>query len=185
MKKSSFLTFICSLLPGAGQMYLGYMQRGSSLMLLFFGAIFLFGLMRFDMLLLFLPVIWFYAFFDTWSIRSLTPEERAATPDQAVFCKNGQANTIWQNIAGKRHLAIGAGLILLGIWLLIDTFIRPLLDQISQTLPWLYNLIRNLPVLAIGAVIIILGVYLIKGKKPAAPKSPDWVDYQGGDHHGE
>lgn len=34
-KKSSFLTFCCALVPGAGQMYLGMMKRGASLMILF------------------------------------------------------------------------------------------------------------------------------------------------------
>jgi TM2 domain-containing membrane protein YozV len=35
-KKNSFLTFIFSLIPGAGQMYLGFMKRGLSLMSCFF-----------------------------------------------------------------------------------------------------------------------------------------------------
>ena len=32
-KKSGFLTFCFALVPGAGQMYLGYMKRGCSFML--------------------------------------------------------------------------------------------------------------------------------------------------------
>ena len=35
MKKSSFWTFVFSLFPGAGHMYLGLMKKGASLMLLF------------------------------------------------------------------------------------------------------------------------------------------------------
>ena len=34
-KKSRFLTFCFSLLPGAGEMYMGFMRMGLSLMLLF------------------------------------------------------------------------------------------------------------------------------------------------------
>ena len=34
MKKSMFLTFCFSFIPGAGQMYQGYMKRGLSLMIL-------------------------------------------------------------------------------------------------------------------------------------------------------
>ena len=40
-KKSSFLTFCFSFLPGAGQMYMGFMKRGISLMSSFFFLIFL------------------------------------------------------------------------------------------------------------------------------------------------
>ena len=32
MRKSRFLTFLFGMIPGAGQMYLGYMKRGVSLM---------------------------------------------------------------------------------------------------------------------------------------------------------
>ena len=34
-KKSGFLTFCCSLLPGAGEMYLGFLKQGASIMTLF------------------------------------------------------------------------------------------------------------------------------------------------------
>ena len=35
MKKNGFLTFIFACIPGAGQMYYGYMQRGLSLITMF------------------------------------------------------------------------------------------------------------------------------------------------------
>ena len=37
-KKSKGWTFICSLLPGAGEMYMGFMKQGAVLMTLFFGC---------------------------------------------------------------------------------------------------------------------------------------------------
>lgn len=40
-KKSGFLTFILSVVPGAGHMYLGLINKGLSIMILFFGLIFL------------------------------------------------------------------------------------------------------------------------------------------------
>ena len=36
-KKSGFWTFVFSLLPGAAEMYMGFMKMGISLMGLFFG----------------------------------------------------------------------------------------------------------------------------------------------------
>ena len=35
-KKSKFLTFCFSMMPGAAQMYMGFMKMGTSLMFLFF-----------------------------------------------------------------------------------------------------------------------------------------------------
>lgn len=35
MKKNAFLTFIFACIPGAGQMYYGYMKRGTSLLVYF------------------------------------------------------------------------------------------------------------------------------------------------------
>lgn len=39
MKKNGFLTFIFACIPGAGQMYYGYMQRGLSLITMFIAAL--------------------------------------------------------------------------------------------------------------------------------------------------
>ena len=62
MKKSRFLSFVFGMIPGAGQMYLGYLKRGVSLMGLFglitaVSSMFYLGVLTF-----LLPVIWFYAF---------------------------------------------------------------------------------------------------------------------------
>ena len=38
-KRNGFLRFCCSLLPGAGEMYMGFMKMGLSLMSMFFGII--------------------------------------------------------------------------------------------------------------------------------------------------
>lgn len=40
-KKSKFLTFLFSLIPGAGEMYMGFMKMGVSLMAEFFAVLWL------------------------------------------------------------------------------------------------------------------------------------------------
>ena len=73
MRKSRILTFLFALWPGAGQMYLGYTKRGVSLMT---GFLLLIGMSNFLNLWIFAtftPVVWFYAFFDAWSIRNMDP----------------------------------------------------------------------------------------------------------------
>ena len=68
--KNGFLLFLTSCLSGCGQMYQGYMKRGLSLLLAFFLVIFVSTYFYLGTLALFLPVIWLYAFFDSYSLRS-------------------------------------------------------------------------------------------------------------------
>ena len=61
-KKNGFFTFICSLIPGAGEMYLGFMKEGVSIMSL---AFILFGFaacINIEPVLFLIPIIWFYSF---------------------------------------------------------------------------------------------------------------------------
>ena len=74
MRKSRILTFLFALWPGAGQMYLGYMKRGVSLMGIFCLLISITGFLNLSFLFFLLPVIWFYAFFDTLNLRSMSYE---------------------------------------------------------------------------------------------------------------
>ena len=63
-KKNKFFTFIFSLLPGAAEMYMGFMKNGLSMMVMFFISfvpMILFDYMEFMMLLSI--VLWFYGFF--------------------------------------------------------------------------------------------------------------------------
>ena len=74
-KKNSFFTFIFSFLPGAGEMYMGFMKRGLSLMILFWGVIGLATTTRIDTLLFLIPIIMLYSFFDVHNLNTLTDEE--------------------------------------------------------------------------------------------------------------
>ena len=66
MKKNGFLTFIFACIPGAGQMYYGYMQRGLSLITMFI-ACFIVGAIINPLAALAI-IVWMYAFFDTYEI---------------------------------------------------------------------------------------------------------------------
>ena len=66
MLKNGFLTFCCAFIPGAGQMYQGYMKRGLSLIL----TACLIGMVSslLDPVMLLLVVVWMYSFFDTFNL---------------------------------------------------------------------------------------------------------------------
>lgn len=68
--RNGFLLFISSCLSGCGQMYQGYMKRGLSLLLAFCLILFASTYFFLGALALFLPVIWLYAFFDSYALRS-------------------------------------------------------------------------------------------------------------------
>ena len=81
-QRSKFWTFVFSLLPGAGHMYLGLNKIGSSYMITFFLAIFISSLPGLSLFGFLCPLIWFLAFFDCLNKMGLTPDELAAVDDQ-------------------------------------------------------------------------------------------------------
>ena len=68
-KKSGFLTFCFSLVPGAGEMYMGFMRQGVSIMALFWLLIFLAAFLSIGPVLFILPILWCYSFFNVHNIR--------------------------------------------------------------------------------------------------------------------
>ncbi len=66
MKKNGFLTFIFACIPGAGQMYYGYMQRGLSIAMILILCVMAATLV--DVLFVWLCHRWMYSFFDTYDL---------------------------------------------------------------------------------------------------------------------
>lgn len=164
-KKSSFLTFIFSLLPGAGQMYMGFMKRGLSLMAGFFLIIFVSTWLNIGPILLILPLIWFYAFFDTHNLRAMPDEEFYAIEDKYLFLSDIPKEEL-KIIQSKYRNIIAFALIVLGFTVLWNN----LFEVFQRFIPYyIRNLLHSfgyrLPQMVIGAAIILLGIYLIRGKK--------------------
>ena len=70
-KKSGFLTFCFSLIPGAGEMYMGFMKLGISIMAVFWLLIFLAAFFGMGPLLFILPILWVYSFLNVPNIRGM------------------------------------------------------------------------------------------------------------------
>ena len=68
MLKNGLLTLLFAFIPGAGQMYQGYIKRGLSLMLMccVIGVL----AMLFAPIALFLMLVFMYSFFDTLNLRA-------------------------------------------------------------------------------------------------------------------
>lgn len=166
-KKNGFLTFIFSFLPGAGEMYMGFFKQGISIMTVFFMLIAISSWMNIGPLMYVLPVLWFYSFFHAHNLHSLPDDEFYAVEDKYLF--DFQDDTFKTLLSGgKGRMIIAVGLILIGISALWNIFMDILtrgLEYLGIEVGWLYEVTYKLPQCAIAVAIIILGIYLIKGKK--------------------
>lgn len=164
-KKNRFLTFIFSLVPGAGEMYMGFMKQGVTLMGAFFLLIFLASWLNIGPLLFALPVLWCYGFFHVHNLKSLPDEEFYAIEDDYLFhLDRVLPKNINMDKKSKNILAVI--LIAVGIVILLNN----LGDMIGWLLPsylmdWYWSAINRLPQLVIAVVLIVGGIWLIRGKK--------------------
>lgn len=183
MRKNKLLVFVCSLIPGAGEMYIGMMKTGVLTMSAFFGLILLATLLRFEEMLIVLPVLWFYSFFTVHNNKNFAPEWLKQKDDALFSGSSGFWDGKFKEVFARRHKIIGVALIALGAYALYDTIAGPYIYALHELFPPLYTLLRNLPTLIVSLAIIILGVYLLRGKK-AVPVSAeeDLTQYEGAHH---
>ncbi|NCC08554.1 MAG: hypothetical protein EOM30_11100 [Clostridia bacterium] len=168
MKKNAFFTFCFACIPGAGQMYIGYMKRGLSIMGAFAAVTMLSSMFYVGALAVFLPVIWAYSFFDTWHIRNQSEEEAQANPDDYAFhIKELADGTRFQSLFTKRHTYIGIGCVVFGAYMLLNSVVRPILNALE--LYWLSDFFYEVPTIAVAVLIIMLGLWLVKGPSAKEP----------------
>lgn len=164
-KRNKFLTFMFSMLPGAGHMFMGFMKTGISFMAAFFFIIFLATFLSISQFIFILPLIWFYAFFHCLNIASLNDEDFLSIEDEYLFSID-KIIKLDKNIFVKRRLFVGILLLLFGVYLLWNTVIRNLSGIIPDNLySTIYNMSNFVPKIIIGIAIIFVGVKLIAGKK--------------------
>ena len=170
-KKSKFLTFWFSLLPGAGHMYMGFMKMGVSLMSMFFFLIFISSWLDIGPLLFVLPLIWFYSFFDCINKRYSTDEEFSLVEDKYLFSFD-QLLRIDSDIFKKYRFISGVILIFIGCYYIGNNILNRLNGYIPQELyTVIHDVSRNLPQLIVGGIIIVVGANLIIGKKRECDKN--------------
>lgn len=179
-KKSSILTFITAWWPGAGQMYLGYMKRGLSLMLIASLVFIIAFVLSMEFLTILLLVLWAYSFFDTFNLARRTPEEHNADPDKFVFDIDQLLAKDWHTVLSKRHKWVAVCLIAVGVYSLYDNIISPILWDIyrAYNVPFLGSFLTSIPTLAVALVLICVGIKLLKSTKPDN-KTDDVVEYKG------
>lgn len=171
-RKNVLLTWIAACAFGAGQMYLGYMKRGLSLMLIAVADCFMVGFFNNEVFLLFLPVIWAYAFFDTFNLRN----QDVPKPDAMMFDVSWFMGQNWKHLLESKHGLFGWVLIGIGAYALYNNFVAPTLWEIARSfgVVWLSNFLYGMPTLVVAALLVGAGIYLLK-----TPQQDDYVSFQG------
>ena len=174
-RKNGFFTLCFACGFGAGQMYLGYMRRGLSIMLIAAADFFLMSLFNNTVFGVLLPVIWAYAFFDTFRLRS----QETPCPDAFLFDLPALLGSDWRRLVRRRHHLIGWLLVGFCVYALYNNFVAPSLWQVAEQmgLVWLMNFLYGQPTLIVAALMIGLGVWLLRG--PHAKDDDDYVGFGG------
>lgn len=169
-KKNRFFTFWMSCIPGAGEMYMGFMKMGLSMMLMFAFTIIVATWTQQGVISCFCVVEWFYCFFYANHLASLSDEEFDKVRDEYLFGLDALPGA--KAFVEKYHKWVACGLIVIGASLLWSTMI----DLLFSILPEQYKFIARImwrisdyvPSILIGCGIIFLGVKMIGGKKMEA-----------------
>ncbi len=188
MLKNGFLTFCCAFIPGAGQMYQGYMKRGLSLIL----TACLIGMVSslLNPVLLLLVVVWMYSFFDTFNLRAQIIADTAPEDDYLIHFDPRDKRLARALL--DSHKLVGWLLIAFGALIAYQNLIMNTLGDLvyrwghsSPVFRALYLVMDSLPDVVVCVVLIVCGVWLVKGPHPAkkpdaskdAPEDADFCEY--------
>ena len=167
--KHGLLLFVASCIPGCGEMYQGYMKRGVSILTAFYGIFALAVFLEIGALAVLMLPLWLFSFFDSYNLRSLLAQD-AAPADAYLFGLSDVDSQRMSNLLRKRHSLVGWVLVLLGVYILFDTFVGRLMQLLCEWMGqwWLYDVVmRDVPRMVVTIFIIALGIWFIRGPKKA------------------
>lgn len=168
-KKNGFLTFCFSLIPGAGEMYMGFMKQGLSIMAVFWGMVFIAAYLNIGPVLFILPILWCYSFFNVHNLRGMSDEEFYAVEDDYLFrieqvLPAGKWNKKKNNILAGILIFVGVAV----LWNYLSEYLYWLLPD------WIYwAFVEAIPQIVIAVFLIVVGIMLIRGKKAALDKEEE------------
>jgi len=155
------------MIPGAAQMYMGFMKMGVSLMVLFALIIILAVWLNQGAIAAFCVIAWFYSFFQANHLASLSDEEFYQVEDSYLFGMGGLPGV--EGFVKEHNKWIAVLLIFLGACLLWDSMANLLYYVLPDEFHFISGTMRRIgdyvPSLVIGGGIIALGVKMIGGRK--------------------
>lgn len=184
MKKNGILTFLFAFVPGAGQMYQGYMKRGLSLITLFFLCIM--AGMLLEQLVLTALIVWMYSFFDTFNLRAQFIAGTAPADDYLVHfnTKDARLTLFFRD----SHKLVGWALIAFGALIAYENIIMNLLNDVlwrwgrdSVVFRAFYLVMDRLPDVVLCVALILCGAWLVRGPQKAGKKQAEAQEDAAGD----
>lgn len=176
MLKNGLLTLLFAFIPGAGQMYQGYMKRGLSLMLMCCAICVL--AVVFAPIAFFLLVVFMYSFFDTLNLRAQIALGNAPADDYLVHF-----NTKDKRLARMlldSHKLVGWALIAFGALIAYENIIMDLLNDVlwrwgrdSVVFRAFYLVMDQLPDVVLCVALILCGAWLVRGPKKGSKKQAE------------
>lgn len=185
MKKNGILTFLFAFVPGAGQMYQGYMKRGLSLITLFFLCI-MAGMLLLEPLVLTALIVWMYSFFDTFNLRAQFIAGTAPADDYLVHfnTKDARLTLFFRD----SHKLVGWALIAFGALIAYENIIMNLLNDVlwrwgrdSVVFRAFYLVMDRLPDVVLCVALILCGAWLVRGPQKAGKKQAEAQEDAAGD----
>ncbi|WMI81628.1 hypothetical protein [Anaerotignum sp. MB30-C6] len=164
-KKNTFFTFCCSLVPGAGEMYMGLYKQGISLMLVFWGVGAIGGWAGLELLWAIIPVVWFYSFFHTHNLRSMSEEEFSSVEDKYLIYNDFDLDQADEALKRNKKVVAGA-LIFFGVCMVVQMGMN-LVDPYFNGVLWeiAHRLNRNAVRIIVAVAAIWGGLHLLRGTK--------------------
>ncbi len=167
-RKSKFWLFLFSFVPGAGEMYMGLMKMGLSLLLGFLLSIMVISFTNIGELAMIAVTIYIYSFFHAHNIGDMEEADFQALEDTYLFGFDS-LEQLKLKPCGRYRSVAAAALILIGIVTLVNVCFDLLGDLFGWDNEYLCNLfyfVRNeVPRILFGIAIIWGGIVLLRGKK--------------------
>lgn len=168
-KKGKFLTFIFSFMPGAAQMYMGFMKSGLSFLLAFFLPLMVTGMLHSgDYIVLISTVVYIVNLFHAWNLSSAPDEEFACFEDKYIWDELFGIDSLDKSHFNyKKWGAIALIVIgISGLWSLFEDTLLDFIEELNNPLAdMIKNAVDSVPRLIISILVILIGIMLIRGKK--------------------
>lgn len=184
MQKNGILTFLFAFIPGAGQMYQGYMKRGLSLILICCAICMVAALI--SPAAFFLILVWMYSFFDTFNLRAQIATGTAPTDDYLVHFDPKDKRLVQMML--DSHKLVGWTLVVFGVLIAYENILMNALNdlmwRLGQNNPFFrafYLVMDQLPQVVVCVALIVCGIWLVKGPKAGRKNpsdDPNFHEYQ-------
>lgn len=164
MRKNLFFTFCFSFIPGAGQMYQGYMKRGGSILLLLTLLCMIAVIISTPIMIFPIMALFAYSFFDTFNIRNRIGTDKEIL-DEYIWSNQDLIDIKSKFDISKRHTFFGVILIIFGVYILLNSVIGDLAYDIPYLRIFASLLSNYLPPIIIATICIYVGIKFISKKE--------------------